>query len=219
MIINFHDDEDKTQAIKISPNQTIEELKLRYSEDIYDDFDLYYNGKLLNKDRLINEYNITSYSTIEIIKKLNGGVKMIEFVDVTKDSQIKKLNSYDKNFKCPWRIVRCGLNLEGKCSNKICIAYNKTVIINKNFGKFDLVKEQKEIHCPMCEKNVEVKTCGFSGCSYCISGKKYDKGKLTVIDFGDWNEVKKKCYNRFEPRTTENVYWESLSFYTKELLF
>jgi hypothetical protein len=116
--------------------------------------------------------------------------------------------------------VRLGLNLEGKCFNEKCVAYKKTVIINKEFGRFDLIKQENEILCPMCNQIIEAQTCGFSGCSYCWSGKKFSKnGKVeNVGEFGNWVEVKKKIYERFDPKNTLYADWISLTIYTEQLL-
>ena len=218
MIINFRDNENNTKFVKVSKNQKIKDLKLKLSNEC-EDFDFYFNGKLLNSEKLLTDYEIISNSTIEMKNNLKGGLKLLKFADVSKETQTKKLECYKKKNLCPWRIVRNGLNLEGKCLNEECVAYKKTVIINKKFGRFDLIQQESEILCKMCNKIIEAKTCGFCGCSYCFSGKKFENGKcVNVGEFGNWIEVKKKCYERFDPKSTEFADWVSLTIYTEELL-
>ena len=219
MIINIRDNENNTKYVKISGKEKIKDLKIKVSNDC-EDFDLYFNGKLLNSEKLITDYEINSHSTIEAKNNLKGGLKTVKFADISKEVQTKKLEIYNKKNKCPWRIVRLGLNLEGKCFNEKCVAYKKTVIINKNFGRFDLIKQENEILCPMCNEIIEAQTCGFSGCSYCWSGKKFGKnGKVeNVGEFGNWVEVKKKIYERFDPKNTLYADWISLTIYTQKLL-
>ena len=219
MIINIRDNENNTKYVKISGKEKIKDLKIKVSNDC-EDFDLYFNGKLLNSEKLITDYEINSHSTIEAKNNLKGGLKTVKFADISKEVQTKKLECYNKKNKCPWRIVRLGLNLEGKCFNEKCVAYKKTVIINKEFGRFDLIKQENEILCPMCNEIIEAQTCGFSGCSYCWSGKKFDKnGKVeNVGEFGNWVEVKKKIYERFDPKNTLFADWISLTIYTEQLL-
>lgn len=138
MIISICDNENNSKFVKISGKEKIKDLKLNLTEN--EEFDLYFNGKLLNPEKLLTDYGINSYSTIEKKNILKGGlIKNFEFADITKQSQTKKLECYNKKFLCPWRIVRKGLNLEGKCLNNNCDAYKKIVIINKKFGKFDIL--------------------------------------------------------------------------------
>jgi len=217
MIISICDNENNSKMIKISGKEKIKDLKLNLTEN--EEFDLYFNGKLLNPEKLLTDYGINSYSTIEKKNILKGGlIKNFEFADITKQSQTKKLECYNKKFLCPWRIVRKGLNLEGKCLNKNCDAYKKIVIINKKFGKFDILNEKN--YCPICNNLIEAKTCGFSGCTFCISGKKIGKNDkiVNINGFGEWEDVKEKCYVRFDTKICEIVNWESLTIYTKELL-
>ena len=178
MIISICDNENNSKFVKISGKEKIKDLKLNLTEN--EEFDLYFNGKLLNPEKLLTDYGINSYSTIEKKNILKGGlIKNFEFADITKQSQTKKLECYNKKFLCPWRIVRKGLNLEGKCLNKNCDAYKKIVIINKKFGKFDILNEKN--YCPICNNLIEAKTCGFSGCTFCISGKKIGKNDKMLI--------------------------------------
>ena len=218
MIISICDNENNSKFVKISGKEKIKDLKLNLTEN--EEFDLYFNGKLLNPEKLLTDYGINSYSTIEKKNILKGGLikNSFEFADITKQSQTKKLECYNKKFLCPWRIVRKGLNLEGKCLNKNCDAYKKIVIINKKFGKFDILNEKN--FCPICNNIIEAKTCGFSGCTYCISGKKIGKNDkiVNINGFGEWEDVKEKCYVRFDEKICEIVNWESLTIYTKELL-
>ena len=213
MIINIRDNENNTKYVKISGKEKIKDLKIKVSNDC-EDFDLYFNGKLLNSEKLITDYEINSHSTIEAKNNLKGGLKTVKFADISKEVQTKKLECYNKKNKCPWRIVRLGLNLEGKCFNEKCVAYKKTVIINKEFGRFDLIKQENEILCPMCNEIIEAQTCGFSGCSYCWSGKnsaKMEKLKMWAsLETG--SRLKKKFMNDLIQKTHSSLIGSRLLF-------
>jgi hypothetical protein len=49
-----------------------------------------------------------------------------------------------------WRRIAHGLNLEGDCVNKKCVAFNQKVWIQKHFGKFSMTTEVHKSPCPMC---------------------------------------------------------------------
>ena len=60
MIINIRDNENNTKYVKISGKEKIKDLKIKVSNDC-EDFDLYFNGKLLNSEKLITDYEINSH--------------------------------------------------------------------------------------------------------------------------------------------------------------
>lgn len=48
------------------------------------------------------------------------------------------------------------------------------VIFMYKLGTFDLIKDRKKVACPICKKYFKPETCGFTLCSYTISGKFLD---------------------------------------------
>jgi len=54
-----------------------------------------------------------------------------------------------------WRYLETGLNLEGVCMNRGCLAYHKKVWIPKGFGIFNMSREVHQSKCPMCHKPCE----------------------------------------------------------------
>jgi len=91
--------------------------------------------KNIMDDRLINDYK-TRYilDKEQVFLNVNGRIS-------------SKMMSH-------WRIIDQGLNLEGLCQNKYCLAYNNKVWIKKGYGKFNLNKEVYTSKCPICSKNV-----------------------------------------------------------------
>ena len=69
-----------------------------------------------------------------------------------------------------WRSCAPGLCLEGRCTNSMCTAFLRMVIINKSFGTFDLKYDLKENSnkCPECKNYVKPTTFSVNRCSYHI---------------------------------------------------
>lgn len=51
-----------------------------------------------------------------------------------------------------WRTIGRGLNLEGICKNKECIAYKEYVWSNFRFGTFHMSETIHKCKCPQCGK-------------------------------------------------------------------
>lgn len=54
-----------------------------------------------------------------------------------------------------WRRISSGINLEGKCKNKDCEAYDENVWSRLGFGEFHLPYQVKNTPCKMCEHNLK----------------------------------------------------------------
>ncbi len=94
---------------------------------------LFFGGIFLMDDKLIKDYGLSQGSTIFLSISLLGGL-------FTFNSIQKKIQ---KNFKSSgpvYRAVRCGLNLHTICKNRSCLAYNRTVIVQRGFGNFNISK-------------------------------------------------------------------------------
>lgn len=78
-----------------------------------------------------------------------------------------------------WRTVSRGLNLEGICKSKACVAYEKRVCDPKGISVFNMRETCTKAVCPMClEKLSSVTNCIFWDCLYSIEGKT-DKDEKT----------------------------------------
>ena len=112
-----------------------------------------------------------------------------------------------------WRIVKSGLCLEGKCSNRRCKAYGQMVIMNMGIPIcYQLnMPSQKPTKCPICHTYVQPVTCAFNNCMWRYLGiKQTSKGpercKSEWANAGD-------SYHRFDE--SKNSQWTSLVLETK----
>ena len=78
-------------------------------------------------------------------------------------------------------MISPGLYLESKCVTKQCAAFDKKVLTNKKFGKFDLGKEIHKCICPICQKKTEKATnLGYYGTKIKIEGIQNDGTELKI---------------------------------------
>ena len=133
--------------------------------------------KIFNKDKcklLFNSKNILEDENVElanncVINLINfyavGGITPIIFVNVSQ-GKIKELK-LSKNAP-KWRLINEGLNIFGICQNSKCKAYNKEVVYRTNLTEkgliFNINDNLINIICPICEKIIKPKTCGFYKC-------------------------------------------------------
>ena len=112
-----------------------------------------------------------------------GGYPPINFADVSigKTKELK----FSKNAP-KWRIVNKGLNIFGFCKYPNCEAFKKEVIYKTFLSDkglaFNLNEEIPNIKCPICNKIIKPKTCGFYKCEYQFKGKKIEDGEIVFYD-------------------------------------
>lgn len=120
-----------------------------------------------------NSYTICDTENADIMDPHEGkmGLTTLPFVNFNEEEMV--------NFNPlapPWRMVAKGLNLEGKCSNPSCDAFNKLVCIPLGTnGTFNIHEQRTKAICPManCYTRVEknsVTNCYFWDCIYEIEG-------------------------------------------------
>ena len=124
------------------------------------------NGEVIqNSKKTVGELSIKNGYKITVFDKysiIGAGGPAIDFVD-------------------EWREVCKGLNIFGICSNKNCIAKGKEVIYKTELKEeglnFCLNNEIVNIKCPICNKIIKPKTCGFWKCEYQFVGTKIEDGE------------------------------------------
>jgi len=84
-------------------------------------------------DKTIKDYGIVQGSTIFMVVSVLGGLFSFNSLE-------KKINKQFSKIGPAYRAVIFGLNLHSKCNNASCEAYNKKIIIQKGFGKFNISK-------------------------------------------------------------------------------
>ena len=92
-----------------------------------------------------------------------------------------------------WRSVSQGLNIEGRCQNHSCKAYNQDVWIPKGIledtgGRCTFNTEVKNLKCPICSQKIDSNTvCGLGifECKIEISASSTDSFKYTEYKHTD----------------------------------
>lgn len=109
-----------------------------------------------------------------------------------------------------------GLYLEGECTNKSCVAYHRTVIMNIGVPvifKLGLNTLDHQTNCPMCNEYVKPITCAFNNCYYRYIARIEKRNRVQKIK-SDWIQVD-NYYSRFNE--DNQVSYASLVIETKQI--
>lgn len=126
----------------------------------------------LENDRKMSDYNLTNGCVVSCLCR-SARTRTASF-----ESPYVYISPYrdqhgDYNGLSPvWRQATPGLWLEGKCSNKICVAYSRLVIMNEGFTDLDFTSERHSCKCPMCYEKVIPTGFGFTRCAWMTIGVK-----------------------------------------------
>lgn len=86
-----------------------------------------------------------------------------------------------------WRRVYPGLNIEGRCQNQLCKAYNGNVWISKGFFKgCALNTEVDNLKCPICSRKVDNYTVfglGIHQCNMHLYSRNYEGQSTSVTSY------------------------------------
>jgi hypothetical protein len=219
----FTSDQNKAIFIDCKKTELISEIINRYRLKTGDNFDNYFffNSKNLILTQTVAEIGLSHHSKILVEAKNNvrgNGIDLgqFDFVDV-KTGKITKLK-FDKNAP-KWRLVKKGLNIFGICENRKCEAYKKEVIHIIGLdtdGKKLKVELNKNyiisIKCPICNKIIETKTCGFYKCEYQFAGKMIKDGEVEYFE-SEPKETKSDDFEYFDPKENGKEKWLELIIY------
>ena len=176
-------------------------------------FNLMFNGKILEDNNIIEQCGIINLSNITLITnspQIEGG-RVFNFVDLRKNNIEKVQFSEDAP---SYRICDGGLNIAGKCTNRLCETKGEEVIVPIGYGEFDLENaiEEMEIKCPICSQVIKPKTCGFTNCSYNFIGSILDNRKEEPFK-SETYEAPNDCFIYYKPSEKLGK-WSELKIYS-----
>ena len=115
--------------------------------------------------------------TLHLVLRLRGGGSApTPFNNLSEQQHVAYSNSGPD-----WRVAHPGLNLIGYCQNKACDAYDRQVIIPKDYGAFNMSKECIMSVCPMCKQKArDINNCGFDSSVFIFNGYTQESGEKKV---------------------------------------
>ena len=168
---------------------------------------------IINYNFELKEIGFGDTKTFQIyvcLNKLIGDGPTIDFVKVEKG--ITKKLEFSSNAP-KWRKVKEGLNIFGICKNSKCEAFKNEVIYMTNLTdeglRFNLNEEIRNIRCPICNKIMKPKTCGFWKCEYQFEGIKIEEGDEKEFRSNP-KETKDDNFEYFDPFENDEVQWLEL---------
>ena len=158
---------------------------------------------------------ITENCNLALYRRIIGGSPLpaLNFVDVEKNN-IKNLNF---SIKAPkWRKIGKGLNIFGFCNNSKCEAFKNEVVYMTNLPNdglnFNLNEKIVDIRCPICNKIIKPKTCGFFDCEYQFVGEKIEEGEIKKYD-SKTRETIGNNFEYFDVIKNGEIVWIKLNIY------
>ena len=161
--------------------------------------------ELENEKRLL-DYNVTNGCVVPCVYGIRQSLLGQPYVNV----------SHEESSQSPvWRRATPGMWLEGKCTNQICVAYSKMVVMNQGFTNLDFINEKKKSTCPMCYEMVIPNTYGFCMCEWMTVGRKKVVSELNNphIVRQEWKRIE-KGYQYFMPHKSS---WLNLKITSRQL--
>jgi hypothetical protein len=197
-----------------TPKEILESPTTIYEHLIPERQRILFDGKVLENNRTLADYNIKNESTLHLSLRLRGGGIILNFVDV-ETGIVENLSFSDSAPQ--WRSVGKGLNIFGICKNSKCEAFDKEVVyqVGITHKKFNLQENAINIKCPMCNKIFEPKTCGFWQCEYQFEGDKIEDGNLKHVDT-KCKETKDDNFEYYNPYENKSAIWTNLNIYVIE---
>ncbi|GIQ82088.1 hypothetical protein KIPB_003169 [Kipferlia bialata] len=172
-------------TLGVSPNTTVDSIYRQLARThghMYKTMRLVHNGRTLRPHHSVYYYTQGRRCVFSLSAPLRGGNPLsVRFVDVERTDDILPGRFIDD--APPWRQYCNGSNLEGKCSNRHCVAFHKWIVYNIGFGTFDLVLDNASCVCPMCHEYVRPRTIGFTNCILNITGVKTAAGNRVPTAF------------------------------------
>ena len=218
--------EGSSTFLQADEGEIIDCLFIRYlvKHDLDPYAKFYYGGKDVGRcGKRLFELGIVNFDTFNVVSyeflfEACGVPGIIDFADA-KSGKTKRLDF--SGLAPKWRSVVEGLNIFGVCKNSKCEAYKKEVVhkVGILFAfeppkiiKFDLKKEVLNIKCPMRDKIIKAKTCGFWKCEYQFSGITIEDGEQKEFDSNP-KETKSDEFEYFDPYANGETKWVELIIY------
>ena len=194
------------ELININETDTILEVKRKIGESY--SFFLTYRGIALKDDKTIDYYGIEDDDNLFAKTFVSGGGG-VNTVDITKNIT----NECEPAKSGPTYREGCnGLNIQAKCKNNNCNAYNDTIYVKIGYVQdWNLNAHLKDqVLCPSCGRMVKPKNYFFFECKYRIDYIKevddeYDTGYIEGSASG-------RLYKYFDEKESGNATFVELKF-------
>lgn len=180
----------------------VKDLKQKFAKmtcTFFPSLHLIFDKKELEDGKRLSDCNLTSGSVVPCIsgergRKLSFGTPYVHIPQ-------NNLQGRGDGLTPAWRRATSGMWLEGKCCNKICVAYLKVVVMNQGFTDLDFINERYRCKCPMCYELVIPVAYGFNRCEFMTVGLKITLDcQYPQVARQDWQRLL-DSYHRFVPKS------------------
>lgn len=210
-------------AIKMDLDKShVKDLKQKFARmtgSFFASMHLVFDKKELENDKRLSDYNLTSGCVVPCISggsrtKFGTPYVHISLGDTMEDGVYSGLSGLSP----VWRRATPGMWLEGKCTNEICVARSKMVVMNQGYTDLDFVSEWHKSKCPMCYERVTPTMCGFNRCEWTTAGLKKagSERQCPQVVRQDWQRQEGEKYHRLMPYK-DNSHWVKFKVSCRQL--
>ena len=163
---------------------------------------------LLENERRLLDYGLVDKNVVTVLPVRRRKDYMMQGIPLEDVSNLTPPAKKPATLSPAWKRVTPGMWLEGICTNKLCVAFMKAVVMNQGFTDLDFLKAKLRCKCPMCYGNVIPDTCGFNRCEWMVVGRRKRPGQVIEIVRQNWQKV--DSYTYFIPEKDQCSNWLEL---------
>lgn len=158
---------------------------------------LLYAGKLLDNCKLLSDCNVHKGAKLELVRqppRVPSSSSSTYSIDIL--SRQERSPTIQSPTAPEWLRVSPGLNIQGRCDNKLCRAYQRIVVNGGYTGA--ITPDDLSTTCPVCSTRFQPAAYIFTDCCWAYDSRQFGSNWQTQDVGSTWQHVTCDQYQRFQ---------------------